>query len=146
MATWIYPFYKISDEIFRPWIPIRIINPKNNEAITALALLDTGADHCVFPKFVAEQLKLDLKQDAIDSETMQGLAETKIDVWKHQFIINLLSPDSKTVVCKSKELIIGCVDHDNIPPILGFSNFMCNFKITFNHATKKILMDDHPKI
>lgn len=140
MAAWIYPFYKISDEIFRPWIPIRIINPKNNETITTLALLDTGADYCVFPKFIAEQAKLDLKGEAISSETMQGLAETKIEVWKHEFKIYLLSPDSKTVVCKNKDLIIGCVDHDNIPPILGFNNFMCSFKITFNHATKKIII------
>ncbi|SFP92527.1 pepsin/retropepsin-like aspartic protease family protein [Parafilimonas terrae] len=146
MATWIYPFYKISDEIIRPWIPIKIINPKNDKTINILALLDTGADHCVFPKFVAEQATLDLKADAISNETMQGLAETKIEVWKHAFKIHLLSPDQKTVVCKSKDLIVGCVDHDNIPPILGFSNFMCDFKITFNHATKKIIIDDRPKI
>lgn len=146
MAIWIYPFHKITDEIYRPWISIKIINPKNNEFINTLALLDTGADHSVFPKFVPDQTKLDLKVDAISSETMQGLAEAKIEVWKHSFIIHLLSPDRKSVVWKGKETIIGCVDHDNIPPILGFSNFMCNFKITFNHATKKIIVDDHPKI
>ncbi len=146
MATWIYPFVKITDEIYRPWIPIQIINPKNNESITTLALLDTGADHSVFPKFVAEQTKLDLKRDALSSEQMQGLADEKIEVWQHLFKINLLAPDHKTVLWKSKEMTIGCVGHDNIPAILGFSNFMCHFKISFNHATKKIILDDHPKI
>jgi predicted aspartyl protease len=146
MAIWVYPFHKISDEIFRPWIPVQIINPANNQLITVLALLDTGADFCVFPKFVADQTNIDLKGAALSSETMQGLAESRIEVWKHSFRINLLSPDRKNVVWKSKELIVGCVEHDNIPPILGFSNFMCNFKIAFNHATKKILVDDHPNI
>ena len=146
MATWVYPFHKITDEIYRPWIPVQIINPNNNQLITVLALLDTGADHCVFPKFVAEQTKLDLKGDAISSETMQGLAESKIEVWKHSFKINLMSPDRKNIVWKSKEMIIGCVEHDNIPPILGFSNFMCHFKVTFNHATKKIIIDNAPKV
>jgi hypothetical protein len=146
MATWIYPFHKISDEIIRPWIPVQIVNPANNKTINTLALLDTGADHCVFPKVIADQTGLDLKGAAISSEVMQGLAESKIEVWKHSFKIHLLSPDRKSVIWKSKELIVGCVDHDNIPAILGFSNFMCDFKITFNHSTKKILIDNSPKI
>ena len=146
MAIWIYPFFKISDEIYRPWIPIQIVNPKNNEFVSTMALLDTGADHCVFPKFAADQTKLDLKGEALDSEELQGLAKDKIKVWKHSFRIHLQSPDRKSIVWKSKDLVVGCVEHDNIPPILGFSNFMCNFKITLNHATKKILIDDRPKI
>jgi predicted aspartyl protease len=146
MPISVYPFYKISNELFRPWIPINIINPKNNAHVSVLALLDTGADHCVFPKLVADQLGLDLKGEASSSEIMQGLGETQIEVWKHAFRIELQSPDRKQIIWKGKDTIVGCVEHDNIPPILGFSNFMCHFKVTFNHATKKILIDDHPKI
>jgi predicted aspartyl protease len=144
MATHIYPFYKISDQIIRPWIPIFIINPANNSRLGIFALLDTGADHCVFPKTIVDQLGIDLKTGT--TEVMQGLAEHKIEVWKHNFRIDLQSPDRKGIVWKGKETIVGCVEHDNIPPILGFSNFMSHFKITFNHATKKILIDDHPKV
>ncbi len=111
-----------------------------------MGLLDTGADHCVFPRFVADQLGIELKMDALSSEVMQGLAEHKIEVWKHNFRLELQSPDRKHIIWKGKETIVGCVEHDNIPPILGFSNFMCHFKISFNHATKKILIDDHPKV
>lgn len=146
MATQVYPFFKISNEIFRPWVPIVITNPANNISISVMALLDTGADHCVFPKFVADNLGIDLKGAALETEIMQGLAEQKIEVWKHNFKINLQAPDKKTCIWKGKECIIGCVDHDNIPPILGFSNFMCHFKISFNYATRKILIDDHPKV
>jgi hypothetical protein len=146
MATHIYPFYKISDEIFRPWIPILIINPANNTQLNMMALLDTGADHCVFPKLVADQLGLDLKGAALETEVMQGLGETKIEVWKHLFKVHLASPDRKGIVWKSKDVVVGCVDHDGIPPILGFSNFMSHFKVTFNYANKRILIDDHPKV
>jgi len=111
-----------------------------------MALLDTGADHCVFPKFVADQLGLDLKGAALSMETMQGLAESKIDVWKHSFKIELQSPDRKHIIWRGKETIVGCVEHDNIPSILGFSNFMGHFKVTFNHATRKILIDDRPTV
>lgn len=146
MATWVYPFYKISDQIIRPWIPIQIVNPINNETVTTMALLDTGADYCVFPKLVADQTKIDLKGTALSTESMQGMGETKIDVWKHTFRINLMAPDRKSIIWKSKDIIVGCVDHDNIPAILGFNNFMCHFKITYNHATKKIVIDDRPTI
>ena len=77
MAFNIYPFYKISNELFRPWIPVTIINPANNKFIKVFALLDTGADHCVFPKLVADQLGLDLKGAALSSEIMQGLERPK---------------------------------------------------------------------
>ena len=111
-----------------------------------MALLDTGADHCVFPKYIADQLEIDLKGAALGSEVMQGLAESKIEVWKHRFRTELQSPDRRNTIWKGKETVVGCVEHDNIPPILGFSNFMCHFKLTFNHATKRIIIDDHPKI
>lgn len=145
MATHVYPFHKISDEIIRPWIPVRIINHNDaTKSIDVLALLDTGADYCVLPKFVAVELGIDLTTGV--REEMQGLGEEKIVVWKHSFKIHLLTPDRKNVFSKSKELIIGVVEHDNIPPILGFCNFMCSFKITFNHKSKKIIIDDHPGV
>lgn len=111
-----------------------------------MALLDTGADHCVFPKLVADQLGLGLKTEAIETETMQGLGETKIEVWKHNFKVELENQNRQGVFWKSKDLIVGCVEHDNIPAILGFSNFMCHFKIVFNHTTKRIVIDNSPKI
>lgn len=146
MAFQVYPFYTFPGAVFRPWISVDIINPTNNKRIGVQALLDTGADHCVFPKFVADHLGIDLKGAALSSEVMQGLGENKIEVWKHAFKIELPSADKKSLFWKGKETIIGCVEHDNIPPILGFSNFMCHFKITFNHATKRIVIDDHPKV
>lgn len=146
MASYVYPFYKISDEIIRPWIPIQIVNPVNHKQIDLFALLDTGADHCVFPKFVTEQLGLNLKENHCGCDTMHGLTGNGIQIWKHNFKVELLSPDRKKAIWKGRETQIGCVDHDNIPPILGFSNFLCHFKISFNHSTKKIIIDDHPRI
>lgn len=146
MAAHVYPFYKISDEIIRPWIPIQIVNPANHKQINVFALLDTGADHCVFPKFVAEQLGLGLKVDHLGCEMMRGLASSNIQIWKHNFKIELLAADRRKVVWQEKETKISCVEHDNIPPILGFSNFMCHFKVISNHSTKRILIDDRPKI
>ncbi len=147
MATHVYPFFKLPNEPFRPWIPIVIANPTNGKVLTIMALLDTGADKCVFPKIVADQLGItDLKGTASGTEQLQGVGEIKIPVWKHSFRVDLASPDRKSIVWKGKEMVVDCVEHDNISPILGFSNFMTHFKITFNHATKKIIIDDKPII
>ena len=77
---------------------------------------------------------------------MQGLGSVKIPVWKHEFKIELPTQDKKSIFWKSKKMTIGCVEHDTIPPILGFDGFICHFKIQFNYATKKIVIDDHPII
>ena len=146
MAFQIYPFYKGPDGIFRPWVSVNIINPTTHAAISVLALLDTGADKCVFPKVVADQLGLDLKGAAVGEEIMQGLGAVKIPVWKHEFRIELPTSDKRGIFWKSKNMTIGCVEHDTIPPILGFEDFMCHFKIMFNYATRRIVIDDHPII
>ncbi len=61
MATVVYSFTKVTNEIYRPFLPITIINPINLQKISMFGLADTGADDCLFPKVVAEQLGHDLK-------------------------------------------------------------------------------------
>ncbi len=147
MAKNVYPFFKLPNEPPRPWVPVLVTNVTTGKSLIVMALLDTGADKCLFPKTIADQLGVaDFKADAISTDEMQGVGENKIPVWVHRFKIDLMSPDRKTTVWKGKEVDVACVEHNNIPAILGFNNFMTHFKITFNHATKKILMDDCPII
>ena len=147
MSTQVYSFVKDDKGVYRPWVPIRIVNAKNKKQfIQSHALLDTGADECVFPKYAAEQTGLNLETDASGSKEMQGISKDKIKVWFHSFVIELLTPDLKKVFWSSKEITVGCVEHDNVLPILGFSNCLGSFKITFNYATRKILIDDRPAI
>lgn len=83
MAVQVYPFVCLKDDdgnvVYRPWVPIRIVNPKNRkEFIQAQALLDTGADECVFPKFSADQTGRNLINDASGTKEMQGVGDGKI--------------------------------------------------------------------
>ena len=139
--TCVYSFTKIANEIYRPLLPIKIINPINNEFITVLALADTGADDCLFPKFIAEHVKHDLKGPTAVFCSNQGIGESKVDLWKHPFKIHFLDPTRKEVVWKGKDCLIGCTDHDNVHALLGFANFLCHFRITFNYPTKKIIVE-----
>lgn len=140
MATFVYPLTKDALGKYRPLIPIEIINPHTNDSIKTWALLDTGADACVFPKFVADSTNHNLKAADVESSITQGVGETKVEVWKHTFRIALMSPDRKSIVWKSKAVLIDCLDHDGAPPLLGTENFMSNFVITFNYVLKRIII------
>ncbi len=146
MAKYVYPFFKAQDGVKRPWVPVRITNLKSGSHIDLMALLDTGADKCVFPKLVADSCGVGLKRDSIRQEDMQGIADNPIPTWIHPFRIDLLAPDRKGVLYKTKDTEVGCVEHDKMPPILGFANFMVYFKITFNYQSKKIIIDDQPGV
>jgi len=76
--TYVYTFTKIENEVYRPLLPITIINPINNLHISILALADTGADDCLFPKFIAEQLKYDLKAATAVFSSNQGIGESRL--------------------------------------------------------------------
>ena len=143
MKTYVYSFVKINADVYRPLVPIVIINPLNNLSIAILGLIDTGADDCLFPKVVADTLGHNLKGNTALFCENQGIGQNKVELWKHPFKIQLLSPDRKTVCWKSKECLVGCTDHDNVHPLLGFANFLCDFRITFNYATKKIIAEIH---
>ncbi len=138
--TFVYPFIK-SGDIFRPLVPIIIINPIDKEEIGMMALLDTGADACVFTKFVAENTKHNLKADGVISHITQGVGENTITTWKHTFKISLLSPDRKSKIWSGKQGLVSCLDHDNAPPLLGCLGFLEFFNIRFNYLTKKIIIE-----
>lgn len=141
MAIHVYSFLKDGTGRYRPFIPIRLTNPIERISTNAMALLDTGADDCVFPKFIADGTKHTLKGEGVESMITQGVGENKVEVWKHTFVIELISDDRKKIIWKSKQLLVNCLDHNNAPILLGSSNFLSNFKITFNYPTKKILIE-----
>jgi hypothetical protein len=147
MAVQIYSFVKDAKGVFRPWIPVRLSNPTDaSKSIIIHALLDTGADECVFTKAVAEQSGYSFDDPTVLTKEMQGVSQEKIKVWFYPFKIELLTPDMKKSFWTIKSTVVGCVQHDNILPILGFSNCMSNFKIQFNYATRKIILDDRPAV
>lgn len=140
--TYVYPFVKDQNGTYRPIIQIIITNSIDNVSTQPIwALLDTGADDCLFPQFIADITKHNLKGDGVESCVTQGVGKGNVHTWKHTFKIQLVSPDRKSIVWTSKPSLIGCLDHNDAPPLLGWSCFLSNFKITFNHPTKKIIIE-----
>ena len=141
MPPQVYSFYKDAAGTYRPMIPIRLTNPETKQSIMVMALLDTGADECVLPQMCCDKTGHNLKGEGVVTKVNQGVGANQVSVWKHTFIIEIFSPDKRSIVWKSKPQLISCLDHEQAPPLLGWSGCMEFFNIRFNYPTKKIVIE-----
>lgn len=139
MATEVYHFFNLGNDVFRPLILTKIINPKNRKSFKFWSLLDTGADKCVFPLGLCNLLEIDLKTGNLFPT--KGVDGNITNTWEHPFKIEVLKFNSEALFWRSKELQIGCLEHDNISSILGWEGCMEFFNIRFNYASKRITIE-----
>jgi len=132
-----YPF--LSDKLgtFRPFVPAAFRNPMTGLIFPiTMCLLDTGADDCVLPSVIPNFTGHNLKGAGVQSCIRTGLGQNQVEAWQHTFEIFLQTPDKKNVAWKSNPVLISCIENAKSIPLLGCSNFLCNFKITFDYAAK----------
>ena len=106
-----------------------------------MALLDTGADANCFPAFIATNTGHDLKHIDVQTSVNSGVDGGKTQTFKHSFKIHLLEAGTNKPAWTTKQLLVDCVDHDNLPPLLGCRGFLCELKITFNYKTNRIIIE-----
>ena len=142
MPTYVYPFVLIYEApALRPCLPIRLYNPHEpsppgaSRLLETYCLADTGADTTMMPKWVAENTGHNLNGVGVSSTLSQGIAGMDVRTWKHTFIVSLLDPDNYQPIWQSGDMLIDCAEHDNVPPLLGSSNFLSNFRITFDYPS-----------
>lgn len=136
-----YPFVKFPGDIYRPYIPICVVNPFANIGVRSRALLDTGADACVFPRIVTDITQHSLQGEGVLSSITRGIGGMDLKTWKHTFVIQLYTSDQKRIVWESEPELVDCVEHNNIPLVMGTKCFMEYFKITFNYPQKEVLIE-----
>lgn len=90
-------------------------------------IVDTGADYTLLPRFYALDLGIDLEKDCKPYLT-SGIGGTE-----QVFIFK----KTKVKLEKwEKEVPIGFLDRDNIPPLLGRQGFLEKLRVTFyRHIT-----------
>jgi len=85
-------------------------------------LLDTGADYTIFPKDVADRLRIPLTKGKM--EIIEGVGHGTIVAYKHPIEMRIADRSIKITACFSMR--------DDIPEnILGREELISNFKITF---------------
>lgn len=90
-------------------------------------IIDTGADYSLLPKFMAEKLGVNLKNDCQIFYTRGIGGEEKV----------YLKKDLKVRIGNwERRVPVGFIDKDNIPPLLGRQGFLETFEMLFssNHS------------
>lgn len=142
MSTVNYPFISDTAGTFRPLVPVSFRNPMSQFVSPVfLCLLDTGADDCVLPSIIPYVTKHNLKGAGVETCIRTGLGQNQVEACKHTFEIILLTPDRKNVAWKSSHKLINCIESSSAIPLLGCSDFLNNFKITFDYFNRKSIIE-----
>jgi len=119
----------IFGKIRRPVAEVFFKDKKYNIWQPITMIIDTGADYTLLPQFSAKALGVDLTKDCnvIVTQGVGGtskvyLLENKIDVKIGEY---------------KRQIPLGFLDNDYIPPLLGRQEFFETFKVVFQkfHVT-----------
>ena len=123
-----FRFKKYSSSIFgsvsRPIAEVLFQHQKDKSWQPITMIVDTGADYTLLPRFLAESLGVDLSKDCqvISTQGVGGRSEVyllkkKIKVRLEEF---------------RREIPLGFLSNDQIPPLLGRQEFFETFRVIFN--------------
>ncbi len=112
-------------DISRPYLPITIINPENQNELNVYALIDTGADECALPASFALPL----------GHNLQAGTPKKISTGN-----GITIAYSHTVCLKVFDFKVDNVLIDFMPnlyvPLLGVMNFLNRFTLKIDYPAK----------
>ena len=145
MPKYSYPLlkYEFPDGSSEPfathaYLPLKISNPDTGKNLKIAGVVDTGADACLFPAHIAEITGHNLKGDGVKSTITMGIEQNEVPVYKHTFLIELLSPpDYQKVIWSSGEILIDCTEA-NPPVLLGTTDFLRHFKVSIDYPKEQL--------
>ena len=147
MPKYSYPLAKYTfsdgssdDFAYHTLIPVRITNPATGQSVHITGLVDTGADACLFPADIVEVTGHNLTGDGVKSNVNVGIEQTSVSVYKHTFIIEVLSPEYTEIVWSSDEIEIDC-STSNPPVLLGAIDFLRYFRLTVDYINEMLHLE-----
>lgn len=110
-------------KIYTPIIDVSFYSKKYQNNIQVAMILDTGADYSVLPHFMAVELGIDLQKEA-KLLHLQGVGGTE----KVYFVEKV----PVKIAHFSREIPIGFMENDLVPPLMGRHGFIETFLICLN--------------
>ena len=121
------PFTKLGpNDIFRPWLPVTLINPHSESKVRVLGLIDTGADECALPARYASILGHKLENGLV-KEINTGNGTTT--AYGHTVKIKM---DNFVI----QEALIDFMPNLHVP-LLGVKTFLSNFILTVDYLSQR---------
>ena len=126
------PFLCFSDNIYRPILALRIINPHSEIGYKTFGIVDTGADECAIPASVAPLLDHNLQEgntkpiNTGNGTTTAYTHTTKFEIY-HPVTAKLLYTVNDTPIDFMPNLSV---------VLLGVSSFLSRFILTVDYPAK----------
>lgn len=123
-----FPFKKerslIFGVIFRPIAEVSFKHQKENIWQSVTMLVDTGADYTLLPAIFALELGINLAKDCKKISTRGVGGRSTVYLFKRKIMARLGKFE--------RQIPIGFLSNDYIPPLLGRQEFFETFKVIFD--------------
>lgn len=126
------PFTDCGNGIFRPILPVRIINPHTLKGYRTFGIIDTGADDCAVPAVVAPLLGHNLqaaKQKIISTGNGETIA------YAHTTRFEIFHPSTGELLYTIDDTPIDFMPNLHIV-LLGVNSFLSCFVLTIDYPQK----------
>lgn len=111
--------------IYRPIAIVLFQNKKTGVFKPVSMIVDTGADYTLLPRFLANVLGINLIKDCQKLKTSGVGGQETVFFVKQKVKVKLAS--------WQREIPLGFIDNDFIPPLLGRHEFFETFKVIFEN-------------
>ncbi|MBI4697347.1 MAG: hypothetical protein HY758_00095 [Nitrospirae bacterium] len=126
------PLTLCGNGIYRPILPICIINPHEGKQLFTYGIIDTGADECAIPAAMADMLGHNL-QSGKSKIISTGNGETI--AFSHTTKFEIYHPVTNKLLYTLADTPIDFMP--NLPVVLlGVNNFLNNFVLHINYPKK----------
>lgn len=126
-----FPYEVKKSSIFkfvrRPVVIAGFWSTRFNRFVEYSLIVDTGADYTLFPKAIAADLGIDLRRDCVQFKSRGVGGEAKVYLVKTKIAIMIGNV--------KRQIPLGFLDHDDIPPLLGRQECLDTFKLTLENFT-----------
>lgn len=127
------PFTFCGNDIYRPILPIRIINPHTSGNYRTHGIIDTGADECATPAAYAPILGHNLQAGQTKTiRTGNGVTVA----YAHTTKFEIFHPETAELLYTMEDTPVDFLPNLNVV-LLGVNNFLSRFILTIDYPNKR---------
>ncbi len=126
-----FPYQFIQIDIGKiPYPVVPVVTANGKKLLKYDFIVDTGADVTTLPKYIAEELGIDLSK--LQSGNSQGIGEGLIKTWETKVKIRIGNVDFR-IRCSF-------VSSNKIPPLLGKIDIFDRFNLYFDNDKEELVL------
>lgn len=113
--------------IKRPIAKVAFYNKKLRSWKVVEMIIDTGADYTLIPKYLAQVIGIDIGKETIPIKTQGVGGQETVFLLKNRIKVRIGNYE--------RSIMLGVINNNHIPPLLGRHTFFETFKVIFEKYT-----------